>query len=116
MIRKDQPFALDRDLPWEPAGAGVVRKVLTYAGGVMMVRVRFEAGAIGPAHSHPHIQCSLVETGLFDITIAGETRRLGPGDSFLVPSGAVHDAVNVEAGTLLDVFTPMRAEFVAAES
>lgn len=112
MSRNGEPFARDRDLGWEPAGEGVRRKVLTYADGVMMVRVRFEAGAVGPPHIHPHVQCSLVESGLFDITIAGRRERLGPGDSFLVPPDAVHDAVNIEAGTLLDVFTPMRSDFV----
>lgn len=110
--RKGAPFARDAELPWEPAGEGVVRKILTFADGVMMVRVRFEAGAVGPPHSHPHVQCSLVESGIFEITIAGRTERLGPGDSFLVPSGALHGAVNLEAGTLLDVFTPMREDFV----
>jgi quercetin dioxygenase-like cupin family protein len=78
----------------------------------MMVRVAFEAGAVGPPHSHPHVQCSLVERGVFDITIAGRTERLGAGDSFLVPPDAVHDAKAIEAGVLLDVFTPMRADFV----
>ncbi|RDJ20370.1 cupin domain-containing protein [Bosea caraganae] len=112
MSRKAEPFARDADLPWEPAGAGIVRKVLTYDDGVMMVRVRFEAGAIGTPHSHPHVQCSLVESGVFDVTISGKTERLGAGDSFLVPPDAVHGAVNVEPGVLLDVFTPMRNDFV----
>lgn len=112
MTRNGEPFARDADLAWEPAGEGVVRKVLTYSDGVMMVRVRFEAGAVGPPHSHPHVQCSLVESGVFDITISGRTERLKAGDSFLVPPDAIHGAVNVEAGTLLDVFTPMRTDFV----
>lgn len=112
MDRKNEPFARDAELGWEPAGAGVTRKILTYRDEVMMVRVRFEAGAVGPPHSHPHIQCSLVESGVFDITIAGRTERLKAGDSFTVPPDAVHGAVNVEAGTLVDVFTPMRADFV----
>jgi unsaturated pyranuronate lyase len=112
MSRHGRPFAFDRELPWEPAGEGIVRKVLTYADDAMMVRVRFETGAIGSPHSHPHVQCSLVESGMFDITIAGETQRLGAGDSFLVPSNAVHGAVNIEAGVLLDVFAPMRDDFV----
>ena len=68
--------------------------------GVMMVRVVFRAGAVGPEHSHPHVQCSLVESGVFDITIAGRTERLRAGDSFLVESNALHGAVAVEAGTL----------------
>ena len=41
-------------------------------------------------------------------------RRSGwTGDSFLVPPDAVHGAVAVEAGVLVDVFTPMRDDFVA---
>ncbi|NNM73356.1 cupin domain-containing protein [Enterovirga aerilata] len=110
--RKDEPFVRDGEAEWQPAGEGVVRKVLTYSDRVMMVRVRFEAGAVGPPHSHPHVQCTLVESGVFDVTIAGRTERLRAGDSFLVPPHAEHDARNIEAGTLLDVFTPMRRDFV----
>ncbi|ODT14204.1 MAG: cupin [Kaistia sp. SCN 65-12] len=116
MDRKNEPFAHDADLAWEPAGEGVTRKILTYRDEVMMVRVRFETGAIGPAHSHPHIQCSLVESGVFDITIAGHTERLVAGDSFTVPPDAIHGAVNIEAGVLVDVFTPMRRDFLPAMS
>lgn len=112
MSHKGQPFALDAELAWDSAGPGIKRKVLCFDSGVMMVRVAFEPGAIGTAHSHPHIQCSLVESGVFDITISGKTRRLRAGDSFLVPSNAVHDAVAIEAGVLLDVFTPMRDDFI----
>jgi quercetin dioxygenase-like cupin family protein len=113
MSRIDQPFAFDAQLDWEAAGEGIRRKILTYNDKVMMVRVAFESGAVGAPHSHPHIQCSLVEKGVFDITIAGRTERLKEGDSFLVPSDAVHGAVAVEEGVLLDVFTPMREDFVA---
>lgn len=112
MNRKGDIFAFGSDIDWEPAGEGIRRKVLTYDSGVMMVRVAFEAGAVGAPHSHPHVQCSLVEDGVFDITIAGRTERLTRGDSFLVPADAIHGAVAIEAGILLDVFTPMRDDFV----
>jgi len=114
MNRSGQCFAFDSEIHWEPAGTGIRRKILTYDAGVMMVRVSFEDGAVGAPHSHPHIQCSLVEEGVFDITIDGRTERLRRGDSFLVPSNAIHGAVAVEAGVLLDVFTPMREDFVAS--
>ncbi|AWN49087.1 cupin domain-containing protein [Methylobacterium terrae] len=114
MGRRGQVFTRGAEVAWEPAGAGVRRQVLAYDDGVMLVRVAFEAGAVGPAHSHPHVQCTLVERGVFDVTIAGETARLVAGDTFLVPSGAIHSAVAVEAGALTDVFTPMREEFVPA--
>jgi quercetin dioxygenase-like cupin family protein len=114
MSRKGKEFALDQEVPWDNAGDGIRRKVLCFNDGVMMVRVAFEAGAVGAPHEHPHVQCSLVESGSFDITIAGETKRLVAGDSFLVPPHALHGAVALEAGVLVDVFTPMREDFVAA--
>jgi quercetin dioxygenase-like cupin family protein len=116
MSRRSQTFAFDSEIPWEAAGEGIRRKILTYDTDVMMVRVAFEAGAVGALHSHPHIQCSLVEEGAFDITIDGHTARLKKGDSFLVPSNAIHGAVAVEAGILLDVFTPMRDDFVESST
>lgn len=114
MPKQGDMFAFDSKTDWEPAGEGIRRKVLCYDAGVMMVRVAFVAGAVGALHSHPHVQCSLVERGAFEITIAGRTQRLEAGDSFLVPSGAIHGAVALEEGVLLDVFTPMREDFVAA--
>ena len=107
-------FVKDRDVSWQEVGPGVRRKILTWDSGIMMVRVAFEAGAIGVPHQHPHVQCSLVESGSFDITIAGRTERLTTGDSFLVPPNALHGAIAVEAGVLVDVFVPMREDFVAS--
>ncbi len=114
MTRKGEWFAQGDEIAWEPAGEGIRRKVLCYDDGVMAVRVAFETGAVGAAHSHPHVQCSVVESGVFDITISGRTQRLKAGDGFLVPSDASHGAVAIEAGILLDVFTPMRQDFVKA--
>ena len=78
----------------------------------MTVRVRFEKGAVGAMHHHPHTQVSLVESGLFEATIAGETRRLQPGDIYHVPPNAPHGCVALEAGALVDVFTPRRDDFL----
>ena len=82
-IRTD-PSPSTRDLAWEAAGEGIRRKMLTYDTGVMMVRVAFEPAPSVPRIRTPHVQCSLVEQGVFDITIAGRTERLQQGDSFLV--------------------------------
>lgn len=97
---------------WEPADPGVKRQILAHGPDLMLVRVVFEAGAIGPEHKHPHVQNSYVESGQFEITIAGETRILGPGDSFYVPGNVVHGAKAREAGCLIDAFNPMREEFI----
>lgn len=106
------PFVDAAAADWRDLGGGIRRQLLTHDERMMMVRVAFEAGAVGAPHSHPHIQCSLVETGTFDVTIAGVTTRLSAGSSFLVPGGAVHGCVAIEDGALVDVFTPPRADFL----
>jgi quercetin dioxygenase-like cupin family protein len=105
-------FVAETDYPWTDMGGGVKRKVLCYDKTVMLVRVVFEKGAVGAAHQHPHIQCSLVASGSFEMTIGDETRILVAGDSFIVPTNVIHSAIALEAGELVDTFAPMREEFV----
>mgnify|MGYP002654419202 FL=1 len=105
-------FTADGDTSWTDAGHGVRRKIVAHAPAVMMVRFRFETGGIGQPHSHLHVQTSLVMSGRFELTIGGETRVLGPGDSYMVPSGVVHSARALLGGELVDAFTPMREDFL----
>lgn len=113
MDRRTDICVRDADVEWEDLGGGVSRKVLTFEEKVMMARIRFEAGAVGEPHTHPHVQCSYVEAGSFDLTVDGRTERLNAGDSYLIPSGAVHGVVAITDGILVDVFTPMREDFLA---
>lgn len=110
---KGQPFAHTSQDPWQDMGGGVRRKIMAYGDDIMLVHVAFEAGAVGTPHTHPHRQCTLVESGVFDVTIGGVTSRLVAGDSFFVASNLLHGVVAIEAGRLVDSFTPMRAEFIA---
>ncbi|MBC3785283.1 cupin domain-containing protein [Spirosoma utsteinense] len=105
-------FVDDQSLLWETVGEGVKRKIMTYDANLMMVKVAFETGGVGAVHRHVHTQMSYVESGTFAITIADETQILRQGDVFYVPSNVWHGAVCEEAGMLVDVFTPMREDFV----
>lgn len=109
---KGAPFVSDADIPWQELGEGVRRKILSHDDQVMLVVVDFDAGAIGKPHTHPHLQCSMVASGVFDVTIGGRTKRLAAGDTFFVPTNVLHGVVNIEAGRLIDTFTPMREDFL----
>ena len=93
-------------------GGGVTRRILSYDENLMSVEVAFETGAVGAVHTHPHTQCSYVLSGKFRYSVEDEAVELCPGDSIVVPSGLPHGTVCLEKGVLLDIFTPMRADFL----
>ena len=105
-------FKAHDDAMLQDLGGGTTRRVLAWNEQLMTVEVAFEKGATGAPHSHPHVQCSYVLSGKFSYTAEGETVIMNPGDSIVVPGGLVHGTECLEAGTLLDVFTPMREDFV----
>jgi quercetin dioxygenase-like cupin family protein len=105
-------FVAGADRPWEDLGGGVSRQVLGYDAQLMMVRVRFEAGAVGALHHHPHRQATYVESGCFRVELGDRVRVLQPGDSFFAAPDVEHGVVALEAGVLVDVFTPAREDFL----
>ena len=108
----DALFVNDQSLPWETVAEGVKRKIMTYDANLMMVKVAFETGGIGSAHQHVHTQMSYVASGAFSITIGNDVRTVRAGDAYYIPPNVWHGAVCEEAGVLIDVFTPMREDFV----
>jgi quercetin dioxygenase-like cupin family protein len=116
---KNQPaersFIKGESVAWENAGSGVQRQVLGYDDNLMMVRVRFEKNAVGTIHTHPHRQVTSIESGSFEVKIGGQEMILMQGDSFFVRPEVPHGVVALEAGCLVDVFTPARLDFVNSE-
>lgn len=110
--KQDQRWVPHADTLPQEAGEGVVRRVLAYGSQLMCVENRFEQGAVGALHSHPHTQITYVVSGRFSFTIDGETREVGPGDTMLKRDGVIHGCVCLEAGVLLDIFNPMREDFL----
>ena len=96
----------------QPAGEGVTRRVLASTDGLMGVENTLETGAVGTLHHHPHTQITYVVSGVFEFTVEGETRTVRAGDTILKEDGVEHGCVCTEAGVLLDLFTPMREDFV----
>jgi len=105
-------FIQDDHVPWEEIDKGVKRKIMAYDTNLMVVKVQFDTGSIGTMHQHSHSQISHIESGRFEIEINGYKKMLEAGDAFYVPPNTVHGAVCLEAGTLIDVFSPMREDFI----
>ncbi len=100
------------DTPWTEVAPGNRRRVLLSTPELMQVEFSFEAGTVGALHSHPQVQASYVIAGRFEVTIDGRSEVIGPGGSFIVPSGLAHGVKALEAGRLIDSFTPRRDDFL----
>ena len=95
MEKKSNTYQIATDIQWEDAGEGIVRQIMGYDEHLMMVKVKFEQGAIGTLHQHPHTQSTYVA-----------------GDGYYVAPNLPHGCVCHEAGILIDTFTPMREDFL----
>lgn len=99
--------------PVVATGPCSTRQVLADSPELMVVAFRFDAaGAEGALHHHPHVQSTWVAAGRFRFAVGERVFEVGPGEAFVVPSGAVHGCVCLEPGLLIDTFTPRRDDFL----
>ncbi|MDR0954336.1 MAG: cupin domain-containing protein [Rikenellaceae bacterium] len=97
---------------WQTIEPGVRRQIMGYDDRLMLVKVAFEAGVRGALHAHPHSQASVVLSGVFEATVDGETRMLRAGEGFYAAPNRMHGVSCLEAGTIMDTFSPAREDFL----
>jgi quercetin dioxygenase-like cupin family protein len=102
----------DQDTEWEIIDETCKRKIMAYDDNLMLVKVAFEKGGVGALHHHPHLQMSYVAEGTFEVSIGDDKKVLSSGDVFFVPSEEVHGVICLEKGLLVDVFNPVRKDFL----
>lgn len=93
-------------------GGGVTRHVMSHDGSMMAVTVDFETGSVGAVHSHPHEQITCCVCGRFRLILGETVSEIGPGDTYYCSPDQPHGVTCLEAGRLIDVFTPQREDFL----
>lgn len=112
MVEKNNIWNFTEDIELEQNGEGVKRKILAYADELMLVENHFEKGAVGALHHHPHTQATYILSGAFEFEVDGVKKVVRQGDVLLKRNDIVHGCVCLEEGVLLDIFTPMREDFI----
>jgi len=75
--------------------------------------VEVAAGAELPEHRHDNEQCGIVIEGSVIFRVSDETRTVGPGGIWRIPSGSPHTVTGGEAGAVvIDVFSPAREDWI----
>ncbi|MEO9474788.1 MAG: cupin domain-containing protein [Cyclobacteriaceae bacterium] len=115
MKRNSEKYILTQNMEWEELGGGVSRKFLGYDNQIMMVLVKFEKGALGSPHKHFHTQATYCASGKFEFEIDGVKQVVSGGDGVYIEPNLLHSAVCLEAGMLIDTFSPVREDFLSGD-
>lgn len=99
---------------WKNAEPGVTRRLVAAGDKMMAMEVRFEPGAEGARHSHPHEQLSRLLQGRMTFYLGDEERELNAGDMIVIPGGLEHGVLAHEESLLIDVFSPLREDLLGA--
>lgn len=78
----------------------------------LMGEFHLQAGSALPDHSHPHEQIGYLISGRLDLTIDGIRHEFSPGGTWCIPGGIRHSAFAVSDVVALEVFTPVREDYL----
>ena len=106
-----QISALPRQRVWDGiAGRAVHGTNVTF--GVL----ELEPDTVLPEHHHANEQLGFVVSGALEMTIGGETRMLGPGETWTIAPDVPHSGrVGADGAVVIDVFSPAREDWRALE-
>jgi quercetin dioxygenase-like cupin family protein len=99
------------DMPHEVVTDVITRKIVT-GEREMIAQVFLKKGAIVPAHSHESEQISYILSGALKFTIGGREVVVEAGEVLVIPSWAEHMAEALEDTVDLDVFSPIRQDWL----
>ncbi|WMJ89814.1 cupin domain-containing protein [Anaerocolumna sp. MB42-C2] len=106
-------FTLNQQIQAKDLGNGVTRKILSYSPNLMVCELTFDKDAVGVLHSHPHEQIGYIISGSFEVEEENREKRiLSAGDTYYISPNIQHGVRALENSLLLDVFTPMREDFI----
>lgn len=91
---------------------GLTRRVLAYNQRLMLVEHTMEQGSVFPWHQHPHDQLAYLVSGHVRVQCGDTTFEARAGDSFVLRGGIDHRVVALEQSVALDVFTPVREDYL----
>ena len=81
----------------------------------MLAQTYLKQGALVPMHAHPSEQMTYVLQGALKFLVAGEEITVREGDVLHIPSGVEHQVEALEDTFELDVFSPLRQDWLESD-
>jgi quercetin dioxygenase-like cupin family protein len=91
---------------------GVSFDVLAIGEKSMVTKMNYKVGDQVPPHAHPNEQSGYVISGQYRIQYREFDEILNPGDSYSIPENVEHSLEVILGGEVIDVFTPLREDYL----
>lgn len=102
------------DIPQEKMNDRIWRKVIT-GEKAMVAQVFLRRGAIVPEHQHESEQLTYILKGALQFHIEGREIVVSEGQVLRIPSHVPHRAVALEDTLDLDIFSPIRTDWLTGQ-
>jgi quercetin dioxygenase-like cupin family protein len=91
---------------------GVDFEILAIGHKSMVTKMLFKRTDNPPLHKHPNEQNGYVISGHYKLLIGDKEYSIKSGDSYSIPANIDHSIIIIEPGEIIDVFTPIRQDYL----
>ena len=91
---------------------GVDFEVLAIGKESMVTKMLYKKSDSVPFHKHPNEQNGYVITGRYKLIFDNKEYIITKGDSYSIPANMEHSMEIIEVGEVIDVFTPVRQDYL----
>lgn len=91
---------------------GVDFVVLSIGNDTMVTKMLYKTTDKVPVHKHPNEQSGYVISGKYNLKFNGQEHSLTTGDAYSIPANVEHSIEIIEAGEVVDVFSPIRQDYL----
>jgi quercetin dioxygenase-like cupin family protein len=99
------------EVPEEHLSETIVRKFI-HGEKVMLAHFLLKKGCVVPTHSHESEQMSHILQGALKFNVGGEEIIVRAGEVLQIPSNVPHSALALEDCIAIDVFSPLRQDWL----
>ncbi len=91
---------------------GVDFVVLAIGKDTMIAKMLYKSTDFVPFHKHPNEQSGYVISGKYKLKFGEVEYSLTEGDTYSIPADVEHSIEIIEAGEVVDIFSPIRQDYL----
>ncbi len=102
------------DVPAEQLNPSMLRRMV-HGDRILVADMQFKSGFVVPLHQHVNEQVTLVKAGVIRFRLGADRSQVidvHPGEVLIIPSNVPHEAEMIGDVEEMDVFTPLREDWL----